>query len=199
MMKRSLLPLSLCALLLVAACQAAPVEPDYTIPRYGHLPKLTIPAIRLEIHSSGRGDDRSVVRDAPVAIADAAYQWVEDRIAVTGGSGEVVFFIKYANIYRHPLEIDGGIKGALKREQAEQYDGILRMEVTWNKPGLDKPVTANAHVRKTATLSEDATPAERDALLHSMVKDMMDRLNALMQKELMLRMVQPESIDRLRD
>ncbi|SDG40629.1 hypothetical protein SAMN05216241_11114 [Limimonas halophila] len=164
--------------LALAACTMNPPSGDFPVPRYTDEPpvRLDVADIRVEQRYQPPMEAPNVEHEAPVSPADAAKQWVQDRLRAAGTQGSATVVISQAAIVREKLETKEGISGFFTSEPAVRYTGDLEIAVKMRRPNRDGSVRITAS-RSTAT-QEGASPHERDSALHGLVTKLMDDAGA---------------------
>lgn len=175
------------AAVFLASCSDAPPPPPKPKPaftRYAPF-KLNIAYIDVveEYKSSGRAP--FVEQYFPTSPAQAMRTWVEDRIRTVGQSRYMQVLIKDASVKEAELPRTGGVKGIFTRDQAYRYDARLEVEmrIYGDKSALSE-ATLQVAASRSATIGEDASPADREALFAKMTADLMNMINAELEKNI---------------
>jgi hypothetical protein len=163
--------------LAAAGCSNVPPErPQFARLTYAHLGPFTFDAARIEIVEEPLASGAGV--SAPVTPAQAARQWAQDRIRVTGqGNRSVRVVIRNAGIAEAELPRTGGLRGAFTKDQAQRFDAKVEMVVeVRNERGFQDGFATGTAERFT-TVAEDITLNDRDRILFGLVEDLMRELN----------------------
>lgn len=169
---------SIVLLLLLTACSTS--MPSQT-------PPLTFegPDYRFNVAEIKVVDDYRPTRQPPhvehlfeLSPAGAIHQWAGEKLSAGGTSGSLAVVITEASVLRKDLpKTKHGITGMLTKEQTEQYDGTLSVEMKLYVPDRALPIAqTRASVRQSHTLREDAGVFHREALYKQMTTDLMQML-----------------------
>ncbi|MCC7428728.1 MAG: hypothetical protein IT557_17685 [Alphaproteobacteria bacterium] len=114
---------------------------------------------------------------APNPPYETARAMAEDRLRAAGSGGKARFIVQDARIVEVKLQPPGGIRGMFARDPSERYEAriAVRMEVF---DAENAPLGhVEAETRRTHTVNEGTSQAERNAVWNDMVSRMMEELN----------------------
>lgn len=182
---------SLCfvmAAIVVSSCSDAPPpppRPKASFARYVPF-KLNIAYIDVVEEYKSSGKPPYVEQFFPTSPAQAMRNWAEERIRTVGQSRYMQVLIKDASVKETPLPRTGGVKGVFTRDQAQRYDARLdvEMRIYGDKSALSE-ASLQVAASRSATIGEDASPAEREALFARMTADLMNMVNAELEKNIL--------------
>ena len=167
--------------LTLAACQQAPsaFTPGPFAFEVNRMAPMTANVHEVRITSEYQPTMRTpyVEQDFPVAPAIAVKKWVSQRLepnpAISANSIlEVV--ITDASVKETRLPKTKGVKGVFTDDQDARYDA--RIAVTFRVFSGDQAMssaTGDVIVTRSRTINERATVYEREAIYHTMLRDMM--------------------------
>ena len=171
--------LTAAALLAVAViavgCEVPLPSRDSTAPSFAHLPPLVFDLERIEVVERGAAPHPSDVDHLfPIPPAVAARLWVEDRLQASGHVGVLRVTIDEASARSTPFATNKNLEGLLTEEQAERIDARLRVTIEAIDGNGEVNGSATAEAKRSRTLPEGITLAERErhyeeivgALLH---------------------------------
>ena len=171
--------LTAAALLAVAViavgCEVPLPSRDSTAPSFAHLPPLVFDLERIEVVERGTAPHPSDVDHLfPIPPAVAARLWVEDRLRASGHVGVLRVTIDEASARSTPFATNKNLEGLLTEEQAERIDARLRVTIEAIDGNGEVNGSATAEAKRSRTLPEGITLAERErhyeeivgALLH---------------------------------
>lgn len=187
--------------LIAAACQPAPPEPRFSIPRYDDMPPIPVQAATMQITRGyiPTGQLPQVEHEFPVRIDDAAEQWLRDRVKPVGAAGELTFVIEDARVTRIDLPRTQGVKGVFTKDQAERYDARLLVRGTLvQQYPVQRDATVVAEVKISRSLDENAGWRDREELFYDMMLEINSRLGQAMEQQLRAQLAPTDSIDSLR-
>jgi hypothetical protein len=106
--------------LTLGACETPPSQNVYPPLRYSHLPplKFAVAAVEIEVAYVPSTAPPNVEVLFPVRPSEAAVNWAEDRLVATGSQRRLRYVVKEASVTETPLEVQGGITGAVTTEQS---------------------------------------------------------------------------------
>jgi len=171
------LPVALLALVL-AACQTPPRTsfPELT---YSHLEPIRLAAAEIEVKDAYVPPLRApnVEHQMPVAPAAAATRWARDRLQPGGPEGRAVFTIVDAGVVETKLKGSDGLEGVFTTDQSERYDATLAIEIDiYDRAGV-RLGGVTSTVKRSRTVAENASLAERDQVWFSLTEAMMTDLD----------------------
>lgn len=180
-----LLPLLL-ALLLPAAC-ARPGDTNGAPLSYAHLVPIRMDVSEITVEEDYYPPMRTpnVDHEFPTPPAEAMKQWTRDRLKAAGSERELVVLIKDASVIETKLEPKTkGVKGLFTDDQAVRYDAKLVVELRVYGERAISEASINASATRSSSLPESASAAEREALYRRMTRQLMDSLNAELEKNI---------------
>ena len=157
---------------------------------FGHLPPIRLDVAEVEIVETYKPPLRAphVEHRFSLTPLAAMRRWAIDRIEAAGERRRARFVIVDARVVAVPLEVRGGLRGFLRREQEVRYDAALEARVEVGTERGYRESFATARVIRSRTAPEDMTLAQRDRLFLEMVADMMKELNAVLEANIRLHM-----------
>ena len=174
------------AIVLLGGCETAPpatATPDLS---FDGLPVINLNVARIEVVDNYRPPmDKNHVdhlfRQPPVQVAK---QMIDRQLVANGSNGTLRITIDDASVIKRDLPVTEGIEGTFQNEPAEEYKAhvALRFEL------LDEASTGNASVTsdRTKTLTEDASPADRDmayvAIDEQIMSDLKEGFNGVVRR-----------------
>ena len=175
--------LTAAALLAVAViavgCETAPPGRDSAPPSFAALPPLVFDLGRIEVverPAAPHPDDVAHLIPTPPAVAIAL--WVTDRLRASGTAGALRVTVDEASARSTRLETNADLEGLFTKEQAERLD--LRLRVTIE--GIDASGAVNgsasADAKRSRTLPEGITLAERERIYDETVQALLYDYNA---------------------
>ena len=112
----------------------------------------------------------------PVQPKNVAVQWAEDRLAARGDRLTFLYIVREASAVETELETTKGVKGLLKTEQAARYEThiVIEMQVL---DGRYVQGTAKAEARRSTTVEEGISLAERERAWYRLTEETMKDLD----------------------
>ncbi len=167
-----------CALVLLVSCQHAVLEPLPALQFTGAPYRLNIAHIKVVEEYKSPRRLPNVEHLADVTPAAAVGQWAQVRLLPAGNAGRLEVVIQDASVVKKELpKQKKGLAGAFTKEQTEEYQGVLAVQLKLYNERRILPV---AHVEVTAhlshTLREDATLLDRERLYHQMTVELMQEV-----------------------
>ena len=171
------------ALLAVAViavgCESAPPSRDSAPPSFAALPPLVFDLGRVEVverPAAPHPDDVNHLFPTPPEIAIGL--WVKDRLRASGTVGVLRVTVDEASARSTPFATNTDLEGLFTKEQAERLD--LRLRVTIEAIDASGQVngSASADARRSRTLPEGITLAERERIYDQTVEALLYDYNA---------------------
>lgn len=178
----------LVSLILLTACEHTMPEPRAELNFTGSPYRFNVERVDIDEDYVAARRLPHVDHLADISPSQAVRQWVGQMIAAEGKAGRLEINIKDASVVKKSLpKQKQGIEGWLTKEQTEEYDGTLEVEVKLYSPRKILPVArAEAVAHVSHTLREDATLLDRKNMYHQMTVELMQSLQMEMDKNLRL-------------
>ena len=171
---------------LVSACETAITPKQFSDLRYTHLPTISLAVARVDVinnyHTSAKKPH--VESEFPISPAKVASNWLRDRLSAVGGSDVVQATVTKASVIEVPLKRSSGIRGAFTNDQSERYDATLALKIDILDSRGNLLGTVSSEAKRSQTVSEDSTLAQREQVWFRMVEAMMADLNRSLEKQL---------------
>lgn len=121
----------------------------------------------------------------PFSPTEAMHIWVKDRLRAVGGDKTLQVIIKDASVIETKLPKPGGFTAFFTVHQDKRYDAKLSVEMRiYGEGDAMSLASITANVTRSVTMSESASAAERDAVLYRLTADMMEQMNAELEKNI---------------
>lgn len=164
---------------LVAACQTAPERPQAPSPlSFAHLPPLAFDLGRIEVVERPVARDPSDVDHLfPTPPSVAIGLWIQERLRASGTAGMLRVTVDEASARSTPLATNTEFRDLFTEEQEERLD--LRLRVTIEAIDESGAVrgSAIADARRSRTLLEGITLAERERIYDELVRALLNDYN----------------------
>ena len=167
---------------IVAACQPPPSYESEPL-SFAALPPLVFDLGGIKVVERGSTPHPSDVDhlfSTPPAVA--ARLWTEDRLRTSGHVGLLRVTIEKASARITPLETNTDLKGLFTEEQAERLDVRLRVTIEAIDESGQVNGSATADARRSRTLLEGITLAERERTYDEVVRALLHDYNASQEK-----------------
>jgi hypothetical protein len=171
---------------LLASCDTPPHREPFPQLTYQHLAPINLDVAQIVILDAYQPPmtDPHVDQDFPTPPATATRQWAKDRLKAVGVDGIAKFTIVDGSAIDVPLPRSTGLSGVITQDQSDRYDVTVtvRLEVE-NRMGNHRgSITASA--KRSETAAEDMTLNEREKLWFEMTDELMQQLNAELEKQI---------------
>ena len=168
-----------CALV-AAGCETAPPRQPESAPlSFAHLPPMVFDLGRIEVVERPAAPDPAdaghLLLTAPAA---AARLWAEERLRASGSEGLLRVTIEEASARTVALATNTEFEDLFKEEQAERLDLHLRVTIAAIDASGEVRGHATADARRSRTLPEGITLAERERLYDEVSRALLDDYNA---------------------
>ena len=172
--------LLLVACAIVAGCETAPPRQPESAPlSFAHLPPIVFDLGRIEVVERPVAPDPADVGHLFLtAPATAVRLWVEERLRTSGTDGLLRVTIEEASARTTALATNAEFRDLFKEEQAERLDLRLRVTIAAVDEKGDVRGHATADARRSRTLPEGITLAERERLYDEISRALLDDYNA---------------------
>lgn len=107
-----------------------------------------------------------------ITPSDSVRLWASQRLKAGGTQGRARVIIRDASVKEKELERTTGIKGWFTKDQSEQYDGRLQVDIIVDGTARGFSGSVTAIVTRSTSVREDVSLAERDKTMLAMVKEM---------------------------
>ena len=167
---------------IVAACQPPPSYESEPF-SFAALPPLVFDLGGIEVverTSTPHPSDVDHLFSTPPA--DAARLWAEDRLRTSGHVGLLRVTIEEASARITPLATNTDLKGLFTEEEAERLDVRLRVTIEAIDESGQVNGSATADARRSRTLLEGITLAERERTYDEVVRALLHDYNASQEK-----------------
>lgn len=162
---------------LVAACDttAPPGRPGPLT--FDTMTPIALDVARLEVVDVYQApmQDPNIDHTFPQTPTDAMRAWAQNRFRPEGSSGTARLIIQDASVRKEELPRTGGIAGIFTRDQSERLTAAMRVRLEIE--GAARGGYAEARARRSVTLAEDISVAEREAAWASLTRDTLQALD----------------------
>jgi len=167
--------------LLLSACAGSPsatVQPEMT---FADLRPFELKVAKIEVRDDYKPPMKApnVEHSFPVPPYISAENLLKKQLVAAGGGDVLRVMIKDASVVREELPVTEGFWGAFKREPAEKLKAqvIVGFELANEQAPDIVTGTAEVAVRRSKTLLEDASAADRDSAYFALTEELMHDLN----------------------
>ncbi len=170
--------------LVLAACPSAPsrVQPDIT---FAGSPQIGLDVARIEIVQRYQStlSDPYVEHLFPQEPAQVIRRWAEDRLVARGTSGTATLIIVNAGVTEEALARDPGLRGLVTIEQSERYEAEFAVRLEIDQPATRSTGVSNALARRSITVPENVSLAEREQVWFELTEKTIRDLDAKFEQE----------------
>ena len=167
---------------IVAACQPPPSYENEPF-SFAALPPLVFDLGGIEVVERGSTPHPSDVEHLfPTPPAVAARLWAEDRLRTSGTLGLLRVTIEEASARITPLATNEDLEGLFTEEQVERLDVRLRVTIEAIDESGQVNGSATADTRRSRTLLEGITLAERERVYDEVVRALLHDYNTSQEK-----------------
>lgn len=186
-MRRSFHLIALCLLPLLGACTDGAPAPRLDAPSFAASTPISFTIRDVQVREEYKSPlaPPNVEHFFPATPAESVKQWVAERIRTTGHERTLEVVIKDASVIEVPLPRTEGFKGIFTKDQALRYDASLVVELRMYGPeSALAEASTEVRVTRSDTVGEDASPAAREQLFWRMNNELMQALNAELEKNI---------------
>lgn len=161
--------------LALSACQIEPPRQTFAELTFDHRPPLRFDVAEVQVDQAyvPRLEPPHVEQKTPLPPAAAAARWARDRLRATGTEGRLLFTVQEASVVEVPLPKTGGLEGLWVVDQSERYDARLVLTMTLFNAFGAQEASATVTATRSATVPEDASLNEREAVWFALVEKLM--------------------------
>lgn len=177
----------LLSVIAVSACSTTNEPELYPDITFDELSAINVDAAMVDVQMVYRPPSRSphVEHLTPVSFETALNTWTDKRfVTLTSSENRIVVKVQQASIIEEPLAIQGGVSGALKKEQEFEYESVL--EVTIQIIGLNDDVLneLTSRVWQRRTVTEGASAYEKRKIWLDIVENAIIELDTQLEPRL---------------
>jgi hypothetical protein len=103
--------------------------------------------------------------------------WATERLKAVGTTGRARLIVKEGSIRETHLKVHTGVSGWFHKDQSEQYDGKIVVELVIEGSGRGFSGGAGATVTASTTVAENVTLAQRERAMQRLVREMLDDMD----------------------
>lgn len=173
------------AALLVSSCQSdSPVDfAPMTFTRY-HPIFMDVSSIEIVEEYKSPLRPPYVEHLLPYSPAEAVNIWVRDRLRAIGLEKTMQVIIREGSVKSTLLHKDNSIEDFLTIDQDYKYDTKLEVELRIYGSGAMSEASVSVKADKSITISENASVYRRNALFRQMIRELMEKVNAELEKNI---------------
>ncbi|MEE2654548.1 MAG: hypothetical protein VX434_02230 [Pseudomonadota bacterium] len=168
------------------ACEAIEKTKIFPELRYTHLPVISLAVSKIDVKTKYQSAFKkpNVETEFPILPATVVSNWFKDRLSAVGGSAVIRATVTDASVIEVPLKRSGGIRGVFTKDQSERYDAVLSAKIEiFDSEGVLRG-TVSSKAKRSQTVSEDVTLAEREIIWFRMLEFMMNDLNRSLESQI---------------
>lgn len=177
---------ALLGLCILSACQSAkPVDyKPLSFTRYQPI-YMAVSDIKLIEEYKSPMKPPNVEHLIPYSPAEAMEVWVKDRLRTVGGNKRVEIIIRDGSVVANELAKQEGFKGFLTVDQDKRYDARIEIEMrVYGDTSAISEASINVNSLRSVTMAENASVSTRNVVFRKMIADLMEGLNAELEKNM---------------
>lgn len=185
-MRLLLLAVSMVLFGALTACETTLPPRAFPELRYNHLAPIRLDAVRVDVIETYRsaGTKPYVEHEFPTRPATVAAQWGRDRLIAAGVNNVVRVTIVNGAVVEVPLKRTTGVTGVFTTDQSERYDGTLEIKIEIIGSDGRQLASVSAQAKRSRTVPENITLAERERGWFRMTESMMNDLNLSLERQI---------------
>jgi hypothetical protein len=170
----------------IAACETAVAPRAFSQMTFSHLPPISLDVARIEVVRLYEPPLKAphVEHETPVPPLTAIERWIGDRLKAAGRDGVARVTIRDARVVETPLKRLGGVQGALTTEQTERYDARVEVMIKATGGRGLRAATAMADAKRSRTVAEDSSIAQRETVWFEMVEKLMRDFDRVFERQI---------------
>lgn len=169
-----------CFVLLLAACMQAPTPLKPEPLSFTNKPPILLNVAHVKFSEAYVPPQQypHVGHEFPTPPLEALKIWARDRLKPIGGDGYMEVIVNDASVIETRLDKTSGIKGLFTDDQAERYEGAIRVTFRiYDGIHAVSRAETNVFVKRHRSIHEDATAVERDAFNQNFMRDMLQQFD----------------------
>ncbi len=173
--------LCLSVVAMLSGCVEGPTTthpPDMT---FANFRPLALDVSRIEVKNNYKPplQDPNVEHKFPVPPYAATEDLLKKQLLAAGHENVLHIFIDDASVVREELPVTSGFWGVVTREPSERLNAKVLLRFEMVSPRAPDIILGHAEViaKRSKTLLEQTSPAERDQAYFLLTEDLMDDLN----------------------
>jgi hypothetical protein len=178
------------SLALLASCRSSqPVDfPPLTFKKYAPI-YLNVASIQVIDEYKSPQQEPYVEHLLPYSPEDAMRIWVKDRIRAVGLDNTLHVIIKDGSVKATTKKAENSFSQFLTIDQNRSYDMKLEVEMRiYDGVNALSKASVRAKATRMRTMPRDASVMERNAQFRAMIADLMESLNAELEKNIFMHM-----------
>lgn len=173
---------SLCAVMLLSACEAGPsgdFKPDMTFDNMKPL-ELNVSSVTVENRYVPPMKPPYIEHTFPTPPYNAVENLVKKKLLATGGLNAMRVIVTDASVVEEDLPVTCGVEGAFKEEAMIRLRAQIDLRLEVYNPASPQSVIgfATLAAKRTKSIMEDASPAERERSYYELTEAMMADINS---------------------
>lgn len=170
----------------LTACETTLPPRAFPDLRYNHLSPIRLDAVRVDVVQlyKSTGAKPYVEHEFPTKPAFVAAQWATDRLQASGVNNVVRVSIVNGAVVEVPLKRTTGVTGVFTTDQSERYDGTLEIKIEIIGPQGRQLASVSSQARRSRTVPENITLANREKVWFRMTESMMNDLNLSLERQI---------------
>ena len=186
---KPLIAAALAVLALVACRSESPVEfPPLSFVRYQ---PIHMDVSNIEIVEEYKSPQREphVEHLMPYSPAEAVRLWVKDRLRAVGMEKTLQVIIREGSVVSVPIRKDTAVGDLVTLNRDKRYDAKLEVELrVYGTQSAISESNVSVSATRSITIPEKASANRREAMMRQMITDLMETVNAELEKNMHLYM-----------
>lgn len=170
----------------IGACSTPVVERAFPPISYVGQPPIRLNVAAIDVKQSylPSNADPHVDHLFPEPPMKAAAQWAKDRLQAAGQDGTLTYDVVDASAIDTKLPRSSGLTALTSIDQSDQFDLTITVKISAVSGDNLHRGSAEATVKRSHTISEKTTPAERNGIWYDMTQQAMDEINAQLEGQI---------------
>lgn len=170
----------------IGACSTPVAERSFPPISFASQPPIRLNVATIDVVQSylPSNADPHVDQLFPEPPVKAAARWAHDRLQAAGQDGTLTYDVVDASAIDTKLPRSSGLTALTSIDQTNQFDLTVTVKLTAVSGDNLHRGTAEATVKRSHTISEKTTPAERNGIWYDMTQQAMDEINAQLESQI---------------
>lgn len=169
---------------LVQACSSGAVKEGMPLPEltFAHLAPvhLNVAEIKTEQIFEPDQEHQKVINQMPISPNSAVLRYFDQRYVAAGNEGRLIIQIIDTTVSRAEIEPEGRFSKLIGINKKQKYNAMAHIDVRFRRNTGSPASTSSVTARRTLTMPQNISLAEKDARLLEMIEDLVDEIDSIM-------------------
>lgn len=169
---------------LTQACSSGSVKEGMPLPEltFAHLKPVELNVAEIKTEQIFKPDQeyQKVISQMPTSPNSAVLRYLDQRYVAAGNEGLLIIQIDDSTVTREELEPKGRFSRLIGINKKQKYNALVRLNVRFIRSTGSPASTSSVTARRTLTMPQNISLAEKDTRLLEMIEDLVDEIDRVM-------------------